>query len=306
MGTHPIFESDFDCLTEIQTNMMNTDELEFESDSEVGEDMDLDRIPEDHEEDSDEELRVAIATGLIQPGSKITISGQKNKRPDINNVEALQQKLNAIKNKLDWTERLDLTIEIPVENDEEGNPLIKDDFAREDHFQKVATEGARVGVIRSKRAGLPLLRPKDYFAEMAKSDEQMGKVKANLLSQKSKIEKRDKIRQMRQQKKFAKDVQKQAKVKKQEERKVAKEEIKMIKKKGEAGIVDFNKVKKEPMKRKFSKKEMKNAKYGFGGKKDKRNDAESHFGGPRKRGPGAKGVRKPQKRLGKSRRQAAK
>merc|ERR1712210_380879 len=290
MGTHPIFESDFDCLTEIQTNMMNTDELEFESDSEVGEDMDLDRIPEDHEEDSDEELRVAIATGLIQPGSKITISGQKNKRPDINNVEALQQKLNAIKNKLDWTERLDLTIEIPVENDEEGNPLIKDDFAREDHFQKVATEGARVGVIRSKRAGLPLLRPKDYFAEMAKSDEQMGKVKANLLSQKSKIEKRDKIRQMRQQKK------------------VAKEEIKMIKKKGEAGIVDFNKVKKEPMKRgkKFSKKEMKNAKYGFGGKKDKRNDAESHFGGPRKRGPGAKGVRKPQKRLGKSRRQAAK
>jgi hypothetical protein len=84
---------------------------------------------------------------------------------------------------------------------------------------------------------------------MAKSDEQMGKVKANLLSQKSKIEKRDKIRQMRQQKKFAKDVQKQAKVKKQEERKVAKEEIKMIKKKGEAGVVDFNKVKKEPMKR---------------------------------------------------------
>lgn len=89
----------------------------------------------------------------------------------------------------------------------------------------------------------------DYFAEMAKTDEQMGKVKANLLSQKSKIEKRDKIRQMRQQKKFAKDVQKQAKVKKQEERKVAKEEIKMIKKKGEAGIADFNKVQKEPMKK---------------------------------------------------------
>lgn len=84
---------------------------------------------------------------------------------------------------------------------------------------------------------------------MAKSDEQMGKVKANLLSQKSKIEKRDKVRQMRQQKKFAKDVQKQAKVKKQEERKVAKEEIKMIKKKGEAAISDINHVKKEPMKR---------------------------------------------------------
>lgn len=33
---------------------MNMDELEFESDSEVGEDMDLDKIPEDQEEDSDE------------------------------------------------------------------------------------------------------------------------------------------------------------------------------------------------------------------------------------------------------------
>ena len=33
---------------------MDMDELEFESDSEVGEDMDLDRIPEDQEEDSDE------------------------------------------------------------------------------------------------------------------------------------------------------------------------------------------------------------------------------------------------------------
>ena len=54
------------------------------------------------------------------------------------------------------------------------------------------------------------------------------------------------------------------------------------------------------------RREMKNAKFGFGGKKDKRNSAESHFGGPQKRGPGAKGVRKPQKRLGKSRRAANK
>lgn len=288
------------------------EELEFASDSdEVGEDMDLDRIPEDVDEDSDEELRVAIATGLIQPGSKVTEIGKKQKRPAINNVEAIEQKLNALKNKLDWTERLDLTIEISELNDDGENTLWKDDFAREDHFLKVATEGARIGVIKSKRAGLPLLRPKDYFAEMAKSDMHMGKVKANLLTQKGKIETRDKVRQLRQQKKFSKEVQKQAKVKKQEERKVAKEEIKMIKKKGEAGIQDFNKVQKTTMKRtankkKFSKRDMKDSKYGFGGKKDKRNDADSHRGGPTKRGPGAKGIRKPQKRLGKSRRQAAK
>jgi len=95
---------------------------------------------------------------------------------------------------------------------------------------------------------------KDYFAEMAKSDEHMGKVKANLLTQKDKIDQRDKARQLRQQKKFAKDVQKKAKLKKQEDRRVAKEEIKMIRKKGEKGLTQpeggFNQgVKKTPMKK---------------------------------------------------------
>ena len=96
-----------------------------------------------------------------------------------------------------------------------------DDFEREKHFVRIAQEGARRGVIKSKRAKLPLLRPAgkiqvsyiyyriclDFYAQMAKSDEHMGKVKANLLTQKSNIEKREKARQMRHQKKFAKDVQ---------------------------------------------------------------------------------------------------
>lgn len=85
----------------------------------------------------------------------------------------------------------------------------------------------------------------------------MGKVKANLLTQKDKIEQRDKARQLRTQKKFAKDVQKKAKLKKQEDRQHAKEEIKMIRKKGEKAVTssgfnqgkDVGGVKKAPMKR---------------------------------------------------------
>ena len=73
-----------------------------------------------------------------------------------------------------------------------------------------------VVVIATVIAAILLVAPTVIYFDL--NDEQMGKVKANLLSQKSKIEKRDKVRQMRQQKKFAKDVQKQAKVKKQEER----------------------------------------------------------------------------------------
>ena len=85
------------------------DDLEFESDSdEVGSDLDMDQIPEDREqEDSDEvqfifmvpefilhlqELRVALATGLIQPGSTVNIVAPKRKER-INNVEALKQKV---------------------------------------------------------------------------------------------------------------------------------------------------------------------------------------------------------------------
>jgi len=294
------------------------DDLEFESDSdEAGSDLDMSQIPEDREaEDSDEELRVALATGLIQPGTTVNTVTVKP-REKINNVEALKQKLSTLKNGLDWTERLDLSIMIAPELDENNMPLMEqDDFKREEHFQALATEAARRGVIKAKRAGLPLLRPSDYFAEMVKSDEHMGKVKANLLTQKSNIEKRDKARQMRQQKKFAKDVQKTAKLKKQEEKRIAKEEIKFVKKRGEKGVKQmFNEdndsmgVKKSPMKRgQNNKRNMKNSKFGFGGKKDKRNNADSHFGGNQGKRPGSakKGGRPKQKRPGKNARAQAK
>merc|ERR1712131_115685 len=126
MGTHPIFESDFDCLTDIVRTLPlkmidpQIDDLEFESDSdEAGSDLDMDQIPEDREqEDSDEELRVALATGLIQPGSTVNIVAPKVKQR-INNVEALKQKLDILKNGLDWTERLDVTVNIHAEDTEE-------------------------------------------------------------------------------------------------------------------------------------------------------------------------------------------
>ena len=53
------------------------------------------------------ELRVALATGLIQPGTTVEV----REREKINNVEALKQKLAILKNELDWTERLDLRFE---------------------------------------------------------------------------------------------------------------------------------------------------------------------------------------------------
>ena len=52
------------------------------------------------------------------------------------------------------------SITVAPELDENEEPLANsDDFKREEHFQKIAQEGARRGVIKAKRAGLPLLRP---------------------------------------------------------------------------------------------------------------------------------------------------
>merc|ERR1712113_439123 len=175
MGTHPIFESDFDCLTDLVRTKLplkmidpQIDDLEFESDSdEVGSDLDMDHIPEDREqEDSDEELRVALATGLIQPGSTVNIVAPKRKER-INNVEALKQKFEILKNGLDWTERLDVTVNIHAEEGDDGNALKDtDDFEREKYFTSIAIEGARIGVIKAKRAKLPLLRPDGMISRL--------------------------------------------------------------------------------------------------------------------------------------------
>lgn len=62
---------------------------------------------------------MALATGLIQPGSSIDLShGKKfgNKGVKVNNVNALKQKLQVLRNSLAWEERLDLTISIVSDN----------------------------------------------------------------------------------------------------------------------------------------------------------------------------------------------
>lgn len=52
-----------------------------------------------------------------------------------------------------------------------------------------------------------IFRPEDYFAEMAKTDEHMQKVRKNLMSKKAAQARTEKVRQLREQKKIAKRVQ---------------------------------------------------------------------------------------------------
>ena len=54
---------------------------------------------------------------------------------------------------------------------------------------------------------IPTRRPEDYFAQMLKSDQHMGKIREKLLSKQKMEERRQKVRRIRELKKFGKQVQ---------------------------------------------------------------------------------------------------
>ncbi|EGI65526.1 Putative rRNA-processing protein EBP2-like protein [Acromyrmex echinatior] len=69
-------------------------------------------------------------------------------------------------------------------------------------------------------------RPDDYFAEMAKSDEHMQKVRKNLMKKRVMTQRSEKLRQMKQQKKVAKQMQGETILKKDVEKRKSTEELK--------------------------------------------------------------------------------
>ena len=116
--------------------------------------------------------------------------------PSINLVEEISEKINSIKDdvqkyyiaknkKIDW-------LEFPV--NVSPTPLPKnlnpdDDIKRELIFYNIAKENAIQGMIKLKQLGEKINRPDDYFVEMLKSDEQMIKVKKQIINEQQYIKK---------------------------------------------------------------------------------------------------------------------
>lgn len=255
----------------------------------------------------------------------------------------MKEKLNAIKLDLPWIERLDmvnapapLAPELALQMQEQevrrakqlkGNrklpqyepsqdPVLND-FRRETMFHRQAQGAAMDGIARLKKLGVPILRPDDYFAEMAKTDQHMQKVRDNLMKKQVIAQKSEKVRQLRQQRKIGKQMQIEATLKKQAQKKEMLDEVKKYRK-GIRQDLDFLEDKKKPQHKQQNRKtnskmqlkvKMKNTKYGFGGKKSgsKRNTKSSSADvseyrrpqKPGKRGNKGKGGKQ---RLGKNRR----
>ncbi|XP_030876832.1 probable rRNA-processing protein EBP2 [Leptonychotes weddellii] len=132
---------------------------------------------------TDRELQDAFSRGLLKPGLNVVLEGPKKA---VNDVSGLKQCLAEFKRDLEWVERLDVTLSpVPEVSGPQSTPQNKDqktvdpedDFQREMSFYRQAQAAVLAVLPRLHQLRVPTKRPSDYFAEMAKSDQQMQKVR---------------------------------------------------------------------------------------------------------------------------------
>jgi rRNA-processing protein EBP2 len=145
---------------------------------------------------------------------------------------------------MDWVERMDVTVRRDsmkklekqfnelenTENGGESQDLANNDFKRESIFLKQAELAVIDSLPKLEVLKIKTKRPEDYFAEMAKSDDQMKRVREHLLSKHAELEKRDKIRKLRELKKMGKSIQVEALKKKEQAKKSMNDKVNRYKK----------------------------------------------------------------------------
>ncbi|XP_023230233.1 probable rRNA-processing protein EBP2 [Centruroides sculpturatus] len=247
--------------------------------------------------DSDAELQKLHAEGKLGKGLNALVPQEKK---HVNNVARMKSKLEEFKLHLDWIEFLDLSNdlapmtyemqkefgELEVSNKSKGANSADDDaqndFKRELTFYRQAQGAVLECIPRLKKLGVPTKRPDDYFAEMAKSDEHMKRIREKLLHKQLVIERSEKARKLRELKKYGKQIQHEVLQKRQKEKKELLESVKKYKKGQKESFESFmqdtsKKSQQSKNKRSKIKQQKKNEKYGYGGKKkrSKYNDANS-------------------------------
>lgn len=267
----------------------------------------------------------------------------------------LQQKTEEFKLNLPWIERLDLTnglapiapeLVVQLEKHEQkraslfaGNAKIQsftpdedpvlNDFKREMTFHRQAQAAVIDGIQRLHELGLPTKRPDDYFAEMAKTDQHMQKVRSNLMAKQEGQAKSERLKQIREQRKMGKLIQRQARVQRDTDKREMLDKLKKFRK-GKLKNLDFLEDNRSTGGKggqgggkgtaaSKDRRKAKDSRFGFGGKKRglKRNTKESSMDGGGKKtfgrggqggqgGAGKGGNKNQAARAGKSKRVKAK
>ncbi|XP_076307342.1 putative rRNA-processing protein EBP2 isoform X1 [Tachypleus tridentatus] len=294
-------------------------------------------VEDNVDDDSDSELQEAFSRGELKPGLHALVPHIK--RDHINNVAGLKQKLEEFKLNVNWIERLDMSndpapahpefttqsVDLKTKNTKvlEGKQedIVHSDFEREISFYRQGQAAVLSGIPFLRKLGIPTKRPEDYFAEMAKSDTHMQKVREKLLSKEVALERSEKARKLRELRKFGKKIQNEVLQERQKQKKQMLESVKKYRK-GQTKNLDFldgtpiqSKKSSQEKGQKRNKmaqqrKKYKDTRYGYGGqkKRSKYNTAQSSaamsgFHSKKSSLPPGKKSKVKNKRPGKSRRQ---
>ena len=250
--------------------------------------------------DSDEELQKAFASGQLKPGLNALVPFRRTEE-HVNDKNGLKEKLDQMKLNLDWIERLDM-VNTPAEVTPEVRQMFGDidlkvnkkgeistedqsidktdnDFKREMLFYRRAQSAVLEAIPRLRKMKIVTKRPEDYFAEMAKTDDHMKKVRENIVRRQTAMELSEKAKKMRELKKYGKKIQQEVLVKRQKDKREMLDKLKKYKsgKEDNLGFLDNdrgsgqqksgdNSAKRKPNKVN-QKQKYKNSRFGYGGQK---------------------------------------
>ena len=152
-------------------------------------------------EEAEEDIPLSDIESLASEDKGDVIPHQ---RLTINNTAALLRSLKsfALPSTLPFSATQSVTSREPVQIKD-----VEDDLTRELAFYKQSLDAVKEGRERLRKEGVPFARPADYFAEMVKSEEQMGKVRQKMVDEAARKKASSDARRQRDLKKFGKAVQ---------------------------------------------------------------------------------------------------
>ncbi|KAJ5279468.1 hypothetical protein N7478_004840 [Penicillium angulare] len=287
---------------------------ESEEEEEVEEESAEDNAEDDEEEDEEEEEDIPLSD-LEDDEREDIVTHQ---RLTINNSAAINNSLKRISfitSATPFSEHNSLVSKEPITVEDPH-----DDLNRELSFYKVCQAAAAEARGLLKKEGIPFTRPGDYFAEMVKNDEHMDKIKKKLYDEAAGKKAAAEARRQRDLKKFGKQVQVAKLQQRAKEKRETLEKINDLKKKRKADSAaptdDANDLfdvaiddagQTESRKRgrgengPHSKRQKKDQKFGFGGKKRHAKSGDAASSGDM-RSFSAKKMKSGSKRPGKSKR----
>ncbi|CAN0096491.1 unnamed protein product [Ectocarpus sp. 4 AP-2014] len=232
------------------------------------------------EEDGDDSGGAAGSEGREAPagseGGAAAPTGSYNKA-------GLLQKAAEMERAIPWEETLTVS-DVPLELED-----VHDDLKREVSFYNNALEAVKRGRSLLVAANVPYKRPEDFLCEMVKTDAHMDKIKDKLIFEQQKMDAFEQRKARQEQRKYAKELNSNKVAEKSKRKKEGLEEIEQWKKgakrsrggpladdDGLDAVLSGNKAggREGGPGGRNTKREAKNKKFGFGGKKREKGQSD--------------------------------